>query len=1192
MRQAVRIHTFENALTRTGHHVRTVPAGLSVRTLVDLAWDSLVRARAGTEAMAPVVIVNGTIVPMGTGEGDAMLDRIAAGGDEIHVAPGAPGDPVSIVLIVISVVSAVLSFALTPRLSLPEQPGDNAESRFGFQRYSRAAARGEPIPVVFGKHQRYGGVRVSELPGDGEDGDKVVRILLVLGEGPFNTIGNRTSDCDRLAPPAIDGIYLNDQPISSFPGARVSVRMGTAGQSMIPGFVDAEVLREVGAGTGGALMANTTGSEITGSSPGAEVVNYTTVNDVDAVNLRVGFPRGLFSLSPNGQVEARRVEWRYRTRESVGPGTWSAWTLRSIEKAEQSAFVQAVRVDNLSGSGDPAPFDVQVERVSVEAAGAGVNHADEMRLDSVVEIVYGAATYPDCALLAIELTASQQISSVPRVSVSVEGFAGCRIWDGVSDPADPAFTTGYSNNWADVALALITNERFGMGNLYGDDEIDFPGLLEARSNTPTWRDVAGGVHPFECNVILADAKDPIDWVRAVCACGRVTPVPTSKWMFVQSRARPAAVETFGDGSIAREDGGPLAMQISYPAATGGYAAPNQIRMQFKNADNAGETDLVIWPEAGDLWLGGGSAEPPNPKTVSMAGEMREGQAKAEAVYEVKRMRGRRSVVEFTTTRQAVVCQPAERIDVACSVAGWGESGRILAGATTQILLLDRDVEIVEGSAHAMRVRHLDGTVETMGVAMDPGVYAAGTPVGLAGELAAVPDAGAEFAVGVAGIEVKPFLVESVRATRAGDEGADYRWRILAGEYNEAVFDVTEADVPVVVYTNLGGDAQAPGPVTSLAARQRIVNGKMVVELSWNQTAADAAHTAGFVFYRRLSGTITWTAVPGLGAGRTQVDLTIVDTDRAYDFIVVARSPLGAQLSPYDPRHIVVSVAFGLGAPPPPAPTGLVITQDGGAGNVYTLSWDAVENAASYQVLAGGDTGTLTPNDGAEDCLVVGRTAATSMGALELPAGRSCTFYVRSVTAAGRLSFDAASVTEASPAAPIGESVKDTYVADLSSEGAYTNAAWDAGSSRAVVTDPTDTGGGVWESDPIDTGAVSLTEICLRPGTSNNAEDPDIDDAALDIPSIEADQWGVVDGSGGTAVVGMLMPPWPDDQQSWTFEVATSTDGATYTDFAPLAFTDALSATMRYYIVRAIMKRKTASRPYAPALRGIAVVCTH
>lgn len=1185
MRYCDAVHFYENAATRAGHRRLRVPCdGRSVaQAALDAIGERVPDAATGGVTEHCAIVLNGTPARAG----DPRLAEPLRPGDMLVVSPVGPGDPIDLVLVVLAVASAFLSSALAPRLGAPDQPSDNPERRFGFGKYSRAAARGEPIPVVLGRLVRYGGVRVSELPGEGEDGDQTLRMLIVLGEGPFNRIGNRTSDATRIKPPAISGVYLNDQPIGNFPDARVSVRMGTADQKMIPGFVDTQTLREVGAGAGGALLANTSGSEITGGSAGSEVVSYTSVDPVDALVLRVRFPRGLYTLSPQGQTEVRTARWRYRTRLTTGPGSWSAWTVIAAAKGEQSAFTQAIRIENLSGSGDPDHFDAQVERVSAEAS--DLTHADEMRLDSVLEVVYEQNKYANLALLAIELKASEQISSVPRVSVDVEGLKSLRIWDGISDPGTPEFTTGYSANPADQALAVLTDTRWGLGE--PDEKINFPSLLDARSSVPTWRDAGGegAEHPFECNIALMNSRDAVEWLRTICGCMRVTPVPAGQWMFVQERTRSAATETFGDGSIARDDGGGLMMSISYPATTGGRVTYNQVRGTFANAANEGETDPIVFPEAGDLWLGGEGAEQPNPKDVRLDGVTSPGQAMAELVYQMKRLRARRTVVEFTTTRQVIVCQPEERIDVACSVAGWGESGRVLAGSSAAALYLDRTITIAEAGEHAVRVIHTDGSIEVGLIDLPPGVYAPGAAIRLVGDgLMEAPDEGAEYAVGVSGIEVKPFLVESVRAVRSGDEGSDYRWRITAGEYNAAVFDRTEADVPVITYTNLGGVRMAPGPVVSLVARQRIVSGRMVVELNWQQTPADAAHTAGFVIYRRLAGTSAWIAVPGLAAGRTHVDVTIVDTDRAYDFIVVARSPLGAQLSPYDPRHPIASAAFGLGQEPPAEPENLDIEQI--SGNVYRLSWSAVEGAAGYQVLTGGDAGTGYPNDGAEDCLVLGRTVETQY-VVTLAEGVPHTFWVRSVSAAGRLSFAAAVVTIADPDGPAGMTEKHAYAADLGADGTFTNATWDGGDGVATIDDASDIAGGVWESGVIDTGENTLSRLCVRLATGNQAEDFAIEDILFGVPSIEADQWGVVSGAGPTALVGMLNPPYPDDAQAWVVEVKTSEDGVVFTDYAALPACTELDRTFQYYRVRISMRRKGGGteRPYAPGLRGVDVV---
>jgi len=80
------------------------------------------------------------------------------------------------------------------------------------------------------------------------------------------------------------------------------------------------------------------------------------------------------------------------------------------------------------------------------------------------------------------------------------------------------------------------------------------------------------------------------------------------------------------------------------------------------------------------------------------------------------------------------------------------------------------------------------------------------------------------------------------------------------------------------------------------------------------------------------------------------------------------------------------------------------------------------------------------------------------------------------------------------------------------------------------------------------------------------------------------------GGSGEPVVGMLMPPWPDSEQTWTFEVRTSEDNVLFTEWEEFPFGSSVRRALRYFQVRMTMKRLHA--PYKPGLEGLVVVATH
>lgn len=1195
------VHLFDDLILRTGARVRVVDLrdGDTVHDVLAavVATERQREACLGAKWESLTALVDGRSV-------DAFDVAPVRDGAIVRAGPRArrPGDPFTqtAILIGLALLSAAASALLVTRIRNPgaENPSDGAR-RFGFSRFSHDAVAGDPVQVALGEIMSAGPKLLARVPVDGPDGDARVRLLYTFGRGEIGAIGSRTTNATWIAGSSVTGIYLNDnQPLANFPGSRVSIRLGQLTQRAIPGFDDTETLRDVGAG--GAVLRNTSGTDRVGDVSG-EAVTYSGVDPVDAMRLLIRFNAGLYSISDSGQVNSRRVQFRYRTRLNAGPGAWSGWTVHTVDRADQSTVVLSIRLDDLNPDEPPVRMDVQVERITAEASGVSV--ADEMTFDQVVEVQYSNNTFPGRSLLAIELTASEQISTVPNASADIRGLKNLRLWDGSSDPSSPEFDTGWSNNPADLALAWITSRDWGMGAQYSDTNINFPSLLAWRTECEILKAKRrGGTRKqFAYNALIQDARNGIDGLMKICEAGRCVPVQVGdQWHFIMDRAQPFPVEQYDDGCIACADDGAAEFTYRRGLTFGGANVPNHVVVQYPDAARQGRTDTQEWPEPDNteqpenqLWLGGEDAEPRHTQTVRLEGITDGDQAKDEAIFRARKLRFMSRGTEFVTTKLVPAVQPGERFDLACSVAGYGmASGRLESGSVEGMVRLDRSVTLESGVEYSLQVQHHDGTLELATIAMPSGHYEAGSPLALEVPLAQNPSADGDYAgyaLGAVGKAVKPFLCTGVKAT--GEDNGTFRWSISCVEYVPGVYDGGVGTIGSIDYSSLVTSRTPPGPVLEIRANEQVLNGIRQVTLSWRQSPADAAITASFKIYRRSAGSTAAILVPGVigGGGRRGAIFELADLDAAYQFAAIAVSPMGACLSAFDTRIPWTGVVYGLGPPPPPPPTGLTLTQVG-TGNTYTLSWDPVENATGYQVLFGGDT-TGLPNVGAEDCLVLARTADTQLTGLELPPGEACRFFVRSVNVNGRMSTTASTIEEATPATPAGQTIKNTYTPDFTVDGTLTNLVWDGTDGRIELDDAnTD---GVFESGTIDTGAATLTELTFRPDTANDYADLTIDafKPNLAMPSIAADQWGVVSGAGETAVVGMLMPPFPDDEQAWIFEVRTSVDGATWTGWLTVPSCSGVTHTMRYYELRITLRRKTADGAYRPALRGITVVCT-
>jgi hypothetical protein len=1145
-----------------------------------------------------VVTLNG--VPTTVGE---LADRDLSEGDVIVAAPR-PRGPETLATIAIQLALAAIftgvSMLLTPRQKLPRpDTGEEAQRRYTFARFSSQAFVGDPIPVVLGRQRRMGWKEIYAEPVDSTDGSGVssIRMLLCGGRGEIQSAGSLTSAVDGVASESVTGIYLEDQPIAEFPGCRVWYRPGTEDQRAIPGFDDIKFVRDVG--VGGAVLRNTSGAERTGPSPSAEAVSFTTVEPVNDLTIRVRLTQGLYSLNNSGSIDARRVRYRVRTRRvGSGSGGWSAWRVITLERAEQSPFVSAPVLESLDTSGAGDRFDIEVERVSPESG--ATTDADTLEWEQVVETRRSTLRYPGLAMLAIEVVASERLQGKPRVSIDTKGLKTLRIWDGVSTPTAPVFTTGYSENPAWYLLALLTDPVWGMGATYADADIDFASLFawaaygdELVSRYPGAGGVDRGTHPrFRSHFVLGQSatQDGLEAIQSIADSGRCVAISSGRlWRFVVDRPRETPAEVFSDATIA-------AGTIRYTRAdrTGPAGQANQLTAQFEREDRDGQAEVLTFPQVGELWLGGSSPETPRPDSVRIQGVTDADQVLREMVYRMKRSRFLTRSIRFQTAKVYPECLPGDRIDVAVDLVGWGvASGRVLA-ATASSVTIDRTVTLETGRAYVVQIVHPGGATEVRPLGPVGGitVISAGTPVAIVGTWARTPDAFAEYAIGQEGVSAKPFVATAVRCVDAQAKS----WEIEAVEYAAGVYDPEPGVVTLPQYSGLGSLFTAPGPVINLTARDvRLPGGATRITLSWGQRPADAAITKEFRIYRRRVGGSTWVLTPSTTPTTRGADVEIAEANFSYEFVVVAVSQTGAALSPDDPRHPRVSVSAGLGELPPPPPSPVLATQIGGAGGPWVLSWDPVEGAVGYQVITPG--ADLTSSDaGRVHAMVAGRTTATEYELGVLAPGVATTVYVRSFNASGRLSWTATRVAIA-PSVPTGRTVRSNVVAAVGASGvtlANATARSVGGFSAWVPADVT--AEAVVTLPEVDLGPAALSQVHVLPASRNATTDPVLADFRLAIPSIEADQWAVV--ALAPAAIAMHMPPFPDDRHRYVYELRVH-DGTGYGPWRAVGVGAVVSGLVAKYQVRARMSvgpgpsgaAGATGVPYAPGLRQIRAVVT-
>ncbi|MEN8639577.1 host specificity protein J [Pseudomonas sichuanensis] len=321
------------------------------------------------------------------------------------------------------------------------------------------------------------------------------RIIDLLGEGPIVGLVD-----------GLKSVYLDDTPLQgsngsyNFYGVRVFERTGEANQEHIPGFPAVETEVDVS-------------TQVTNALP---IVRSVTNLDVDAVRVKIRVPALTSQDTTAGDISGSGVDLRIQVRPASG--NWSTQGQISIYGKTTSPYERQVRA-NLVGEG---PWQVRVTRVSPDSTSSTVQN--DSHWSSYTEIVDAKLTYPDTALVGLQVDARQFGSDIPSRSYDVKGRIirvpsnydpGTRAYTGLWDGA---FQLAWTDNPAWIYLDLATHPRYGAGI----DEVDKWSLYQiAQYCDELVPNGYGEMEPrFTVNTVLAEQVEAIKALNQLASAFR------------------------------------------------------------------------------------------------------------------------------------------------------------------------------------------------------------------------------------------------------------------------------------------------------------------------------------------------------------------------------------------------------------------------------------------------------------------------------------------------------------------------------------------------------------------------------------------------------------------------------------------------------------------------------------------------
>lgn len=617
---------------------------------------------------------------------------------------------------------------------------------YGYDGPKNASAEGVPVPVVYGMF-RMGGNLVNAYTQNISD-KQFLYLLYAMSEGPIS---------------GINTIFLNEQPITSFDNVATEIRMGTPSQPIMGWFGDTYTPRAINLklNTGwteyttldevdklrfdvtfpaGLFRINTkkghmmsqvvtlyaqyrkVGEEIWQSLGNNSVVDYYDrryiINGVDMTTLPTGLIDGktlVAAAAPTNrygmaaltqQTSVSVLNWGgvsgygtavfnantvykkkpnsysnpfyslggspYNVNDYVAVGTAYDKPIYKAIIEITGATRSTIRRSFTTPQLPEGKYEVRMRRAVAESIENNVS--DGVYFSELNEIVTDDVQYNNTAMLGIRVQMSDQLNGVPKMTALVNGVK-IRTWDEVAG----VWEVETSNNPAWILLDMMTNPRYGAG--IEDDRLDMERFKEWAVHCEQYNLTFDGV--FDTALTLWDA------MQYVLRCGHAQIVSVgTRYTIAIERAEAASmmfsVTNMVEGSFSI-NWLPLADRA------------NEIDVSYFDAQDGFKQHTVKVVDAEAISNG----VPPKSTSITLFGVIDAQRAYNEGLVQLAMNKYILQTVTFDASIDAIACTVGDVIYVQHDMPQWGYAGRLDDGSTSNLVKLDRPVNIQAGKSYRL-----------------------------------------------------------------------------------------------------------------------------------------------------------------------------------------------------------------------------------------------------------------------------------------------------------------------------------------------------------------------------------------------------------------------------------------------------------------------------------------------------------
>ena len=743
----------------------------------------------------------------------------------------------------------------------------------------------------------------------------------------------------------LQSVYLDDTPIqnadgtTNFSGVTLETRDGTQQQSYVPGFSSVE--NEVPVGV-----------EIKASQP---VVRSITDPDVDAVRIKVSVGQLTNQDTTNGDLNGSAVS--FSIDRQVSGGGFVEVINDTISGKTTTKYQRSYYVP-LTGNG---PWEIRVRRITADSTSSAIQN--KTYLDSYTEVVESKLRYPNSALVALRVDASQ-FSAIPRrsydmkllrVRVPVNYDPGTRTYSGVWNGN---FKIAWTDNPAWCFYDLVTSTRYGLGGYIPESQVDKWALYRvAQYCDQLVPNGLGGFEPrFTCNLYLQTREQAYKVVQDMASIFRGMVYWSGGAITVTQDAPSDAVYQFAPGNVV--DG-----EFAY---------------QGSSAKARHTVALVTWNDPDDFYrqkveyvedAAGIARYGIVQSDVVALGCTARGQAHRVGKWLLFSEQSESEIVTFRTGLEGAVVRPGDIIKVADPVRGGMRLGGRIAAATASTVTLDQ--ELPADLPWRLSVVLPNGTVEERLVGP-----VSGRTLTVTIPFSSVPQVDAIWMLASSIIEPQLFRVVSVAERDPGVH------EVTALAHNPSKYAAIEEGLALQP-RSITVLSDIPPPPTGLAMQESLYRVKdqaqVLVQVSWTEVQTAIAYRLS---YRVAGG--NFVSLPLTSANYAEIRDA---QEGQYEFSLRA---IGITRKESIPATLSATV---LGKTLPPSDvTGFTVQR---RVSDLMIAWDELQDAdlSGYEVRVG---------PGWDNAQLVAKTSGTQMLHDQSAAGQY-PYHIRAIDTSGNYS---------------------------------------------------------------------------------------------------------------------------------------------------------------------------------------------